>query len=107
VNKGISVYLCAFVGTTAVLIHRRVGRSHRIPQMKQFRANTAHNSCSKAGFSVLGQSKCLGSIRHAMQHVRVTFVLQNSRELLKTLDRRQLLHCRLSYCLLQIPDDFP
>jgi hypothetical protein len=75
--------------------------------MKQFRANTAHNSCSKAGSSVLGQSKCLGSIRHAMPHVRVTFVLQNSRKLLKTLDRRQRLHCRLSYCLLQIPDDFP
>jgi len=77
--------------------------------MKQFRANTAHNSCSKAGYSVLGQSKCLGSIRHAMPHVRVTFVLQNWRKLLKTLDRRQPLHCRcrLSCCLLQIPDDFP
>ena len=71
--------------------------------MKQFRANTAHNSCSKAGSSVLGQSKCLGSIRHAIPHVRMTFVLQNSRKLLKTLDsRRQPLHC-----LLQTADDFP
>ena len=96
-----------FVGTTVIVIHCRVSKSHRIPQMKQFRANTAHNSCSKAGSSVLGQSKCLGSIRHAMPHVRLTFVLQNSRKLLKTLDRRQPLHCRLSYCLLQIPDDFP
>jgi hypothetical protein len=77
-------------------MHYRVSESNRIPQTKQLRRTAAHNSCrvgSKAGSTVLGNSKCLGSIRHAMPHVRVTFVLRNWRWLLKTSDSR------LSYCL--------
>jgi len=75
--------------------------------MKRFGANTAHNSCSKAGFSVLGhQSKCLGSIRqrHAARS-RVTFVLLNSTgKVLKTL-RQDDSHCNVCCC--GLPTSFP
>jgi hypothetical protein len=111
---GISVHLFPFVGTTVLLIDNRVSKSHRIPEIEQFRTNTAHNRCSlgsKAGSSVLGQSKFsrLNTSRHSARPIDICFTehTETSKDFRVRTDRRQLLRCRPSYCLLQIHRDFP
>jgi hypothetical protein len=93
-------------GTSVLLIDHRDSESHWIPEMEQFRANRAHNSCSVGSKAWVQcpwpmQVSRLNTSRHSASPSDICFTehTETSKDFTVRTDRRQLLHCRPSYCL--------
>jgi len=69
-----------FVGTTVTAIRYRVSKSHRIPQTKEFRANTQHTTAARrmdAVSLVKAQVSRLNMSRHAARPIGIRFTERN------------------------------